>query len=109
MRPVKQQTAYISNRGKRFSQAIYFPQRVTEEQQRRNVGSLEDMGLQIKKRTCLKCNHLFDSEGPGNRICPACRRINNRLMITEEQLQKQRGVKRRNGELLEPDSDYSWI
>jgi len=67
------------------------------------------MQLQMKKRTCLKCNQLFDSEGPGNRICPSCRRINDRLFITEEQLQKQRGAKRHNGELIEPAPDYSWI
>lgn len=59
-----------------------------------------------KKRTCLKCNRLFDSMGPGNRICRRCQQINARLpRYTEEQLQKQRGVKRRNGEIMEPVLD----
>lgn len=59
--------------------------------------------MQKKKRTCLKCSRLFDSAGPANRICPRCQRINDRLpRLTEAQLQKQRGVKRHNGELIEP-------
>ena len=59
-----------------------------------------------KKRTCLKCNRLFDSEGPGNRICPRCRQINARLpQFTEAQMQQQRGAKRHNGELIEPVID----
>ena len=24
------------------------------------------------ERTCLKCDRPFESEGPGNRLCPAC-------------------------------------
>ena len=54
--------------------------------------------MQTKQRTCLKCNKLFDSAGPGNRICRWCAQANARLSVTEEQLQKQRGEKRRNGE-----------
>ena len=55
-----------------------------------------------KQRTCLKCSRLFDSEGPSNRICPRCQKINDRLpRLTEKQLQKQRGVKRHNGELMD--------
>ncbi len=58
--------------------------------------------MQRKLRTCLKCNRQFDSEGPGNRICERCRRINARLpRYTEAQLQQQRGVKRHNGEIIE--------
>jgi hypothetical protein len=63
--------------------------------------------MERKQRTCLKCNQLFDSAGPGNRICRRCQRINDRLPpYTEAQMQKQRGAKRRNGDLMEPDSDY---
>jgi len=63
--------------------------------------------MQKKKRTCLKCNRLFNSTGPGNRICKPCQRINARLpRYTEEQLQKQRGVKRHNGEIMEPILDW---
>jgi hypothetical protein len=41
--------------------------------------------------------------GPGNRICKRCQHINAKLpRFTEEQLQKQRGVKRHNGETIEP-------
>ena len=62
--------------------------------------------MEAKKRTCLKCNRLFDSAGPGNRICPRCQQINDRLpRFTEAQLQKQRGAKRHNGELIEPVVD----
>ncbi len=56
--------------------------------------------MKAKQRTCLKCGTLFDSTGPGNRICKRCAQINARIPITEEQLQKQRGVKRRNGEVI---------
>lgn len=62
--------------------------------------------MQAKRRTCLKCNRLFDSTGPGNRICKRCSQINARLpRFTEEQLQMQRGVKRHNGEIMEPVLD----
>jgi len=64
------------------------------------------MNTQRKKRTCLKCDQLFDSTGPGNRICRRCQQINDRLpRLTEEQMQKQRGVKRHNGEIIEPILD----
>jgi hypothetical protein len=56
--------------------------------------------MDAKQRTCLKCGKEFASTGPGNRICKRCAQINNRISITEEQLQKQRGVKRRNGEVI---------
>lgn len=62
--------------------------------------------MKAKQRSCLKCGHLFDSAGPGNRICKRCAQINSRIPITEEQLQKQRGVKRRNGDVInDPLSD----
>ena len=64
--------------------------------------------METKQRTCLKCNKLFKSVGPGNRICRRCQLINARLPpLSEEQLQKQRGAKRRNGELMDPHVDES--
>lgn len=67
---------------------------------------MRDPGMEKKKRTCLKCNRLFDSAGPGNRICRRCQQINDRLpQLTEAQLQKQRGAKRHNGELMDPCAD----
>jgi hypothetical protein len=65
--------------------------------------------MSIKQRTCLKCNKLFESAGPGNRICRRCAKINARLPITKEQLQKQRGAKRHNGELLDetPSEEFT--
>lgn len=56
--------------------------------------------MQTKQRDCLKCGKLFDSTWAGNRICKRCTQINARISITEEQLQKQRGVKRRNGDAI---------
>lgn len=53
--------------------------------------------MEARRRTCLRCNKLFDSAHAGNRICQRCRQINHRIRITEEELQKQRGVKRHNG------------
>ena len=64
------------------------------------------MNTERKTRTCLKCSRLFNSAGPGNRICRNCQRINDRLpRFTEEQMQKQRGAKRHNGEIIEPVLD----
>jgi phage FluMu protein Com len=57
--------------------------------------------MKAKRRTCLKCNKLFDSAGPGNRICKRCAQINARIYITEEMLQSQRGLKRHNGEIID--------
>lgn len=33
---------------------------------------------QLQDRRCLKCNGLFASTGPGNRICPSCSKQNVR-------------------------------
>ena len=64
------------------------------------------MNAQRKKRMCLKCDRLVDSSGPGNRICRRCQQVNAKLpRFTEEQMQKQRGVKRHNGEIIEPILD----
>jgi len=35
--------------------------------------------LNIKPRTCLKCNKIFMSNGPYNRICPDCNEKNSFL------------------------------
>ncbi|MFQ3588543.1 MAG: RusA family crossover junction endodeoxyribonuclease [Fimbriimonadaceae bacterium] len=59
----------------------------------------------VKQRTCLKCGKFFNSRGAGNRICSPCRRENNRLDLSEAEVQKQRGVKRHNGELLHPSEE----
>ena len=63
----------------------------------------------IKDRTCLKCGHLFLSEGPQNRICPKCKRINAKLgTISEAALQLQRGQKYHNGwPIVDPSSQES--
>ena len=58
--------------------------------------------MEAKQRTCLKCNRLFDSAGPANRICRRCLQINDRLPnLSEAQLKTQRGEKRRNGDPIE--------
>ncbi len=31
-----------------------------------------------KRRKCLKCREFFDSEGPGNHVCPQCKKDNAR-------------------------------
>jgi len=64
----------------------------------------EDLPGGAKQRTCIKCSKSFDSTGPGNRICPPCQRNNSRLRLTEQELQTQRGVKRRNGEVVSPSA-----
>lgn len=67
--------------------------------------------MEARKRTCLRCNKLFDSAHAGNRICQRCSQINGRIHITEEELQKQRGAKRRNGMVIrdvEEDAVKIW-
>ncbi|MDZ4848407.1 MAG: hypothetical protein SGI77_03880 [Pirellulaceae bacterium] len=56
-------------------------------------------------RVCLKCDKEFKSKGPGNRICPPCKCINNDKYgnLPEAVLGKERGVKRRNGLTFEND------
>ena len=49
-------------------------------------------------RTCLRCNLVFESTGPGNRICHPCSYINNSLPSTVPIL---RGEKRHNGESMQ--------
>jgi tRNA(Ile2) C34 agmatinyltransferase TiaS len=61
--------------------------------------------MEAKQRSCLKCGKSFESAGPGNRICTRCAQINSRISISEAELQKQRGVKRRNGDVLSDLAD----
>ena len=56
---------------------------------------------EVKQRRCLKCSDMFRSRGPGNRICRSCSKVNARLDLSEAQLQRERGVKRHNGEVIE--------
>jgi len=58
----------------------------------------------VRERACLKCNQSFRSRGPHNRICPDCHRINAKLgQIPDRVLQKERGQKFHNGELMDLD------
>lgn len=56
--------------------------------------------MERKKRTCLKCSQWFDSSGPANRICRKCQKINNKIPMSEAQLQIQRGEMRHNGRII---------
>ena len=61
----------------------------------------------VKQRVCLKCDKSFQSIGPGNRICAKCRRANKWLLLRPESLvQRERGRKYHNGELLDVDPEY---
>jgi hypothetical protein len=57
-------------------------------------------------RRCLKCNEEFPSTGAGNRICKKCARINASIKVSEEQLARERGAKRLNGNLIEEQDSY---
>jgi hypothetical protein len=60
----------------------------------------------VAQRVCLKCNKKFLSQSAGNRICKECAKINASFgPIPEAVLDKQRGIKRRNGEPIEPHPD----
>ena len=37
----------------------------------------------LTRRNCLKCGQTFNSEGPGNRICPKCNADNKTLVVTK--------------------------
>ena len=37
-----------------------------------------------KRRRCLKCGELFDSESAGNRICRDCQIQNARILLPSE-------------------------
>lgn len=62
---------------------------------------------EAKLRTCLKCGRTFNSAGPGNRICSPCRTKNERLCVSEQELQAQRGAKRRNGDVISALNEHS--
>ena len=56
----------------------------------------------VANRLCLKCDKAFLSQGPANRICPQCQKVNAKYAnLPEALLQKERGLKRRNGEVRE--------
>ena len=58
--------------------------------------------MQPAKRVWLKCDKKFKREGPGNRICPNCQRLNAKYMsLGEAWIAAQRGAKRHNGETIE--------
>jgi hypothetical protein len=49
---------------------------------------------------------MFRSKNAANRICKKCTQVNASLRVSEEQLARQRGVKRLNGELIEEHDTY---
>ena len=60
----------------------------------------------VRNRVCLKCDRSFLSQGPHNRICPACKQLNFKLVQAPDRvIQKQRGLKYHNGEVIEPIDD----
>ena len=48
-------------------------------------------------RVCLRCDIAFRSEGPANRICIDCQRVN---AMFSDRVGNQRGRKRHNGEII---------
>lgn len=44
---------------------------------------------------------MFDSHGPGNRICRRCREANARLKVSEAELQRDRGGNFHCGEIMD--------
>ena len=58
------------------------------------------------QRKCLKCSKMFQSTGAANRICKACSKINSGLYLTENQIARERGEKRLNGNLLDSKDSY---
>ena len=56
-----------------------------------------------RDRVCLKCNKTFFSQGPANRICPRCHKLNWKLaQMPDRMLQSERGQKYRNGDPIDP-------
>jgi len=51
---------------------------------------------------------VFRSKSAANRICKKCSQINASLRVSEEQLARQRGAKRLNGNLLEALDTYEF-
>jgi hypothetical protein len=47
-------------------------------------GASHSKGL-VKERSCLRCDHVFLSDGPYNRLCPSCREYLNALPTPEEE------------------------
>ncbi|ANT39877.1 hypothetical protein RGUI_0806 [Rhodovulum sp. P5] len=39
-----------------------------------NIQRARERAARVRKRPCLCCGHVFDSEGAHNRLCPECRR-----------------------------------
>ncbi len=37
------------------------------------LAELDRLEAQESQRQCLRCGRLFDSAGPGNRLCGSCR------------------------------------
>jgi hypothetical protein len=58
------------------------------------------------QRKCLKCSKMFQSTSAANRICKACSKINSGLYLTENQIARERGEKRLNGNLLDSKDSY---
>jgi len=58
------------------------------------------------QRKCLKCSNMFQSTSAANRICKACSKINSGLYLTENQIARERGEKRLNGNLLDRKDCY---
>jgi phage FluMu protein Com len=44
------------------------------------------------KRSCLKCNKLFESISSGNRLCYECKRVNERVKNVTKASNFRRGL-----------------
>lgn len=44
--------------------------------QKRYIDTSPSLPPPKKPRRCLKCDQVFASSGPDNRICPACKQVN---------------------------------
>jgi hypothetical protein len=42
-------------------------------------------GIAVRERVCLRCDQTFLSQGPNNRLCPACREYIHAQPTPEEE------------------------
>lgn len=56
--------------------------------------------MRRRERRCLRCQQMFRSDGPGNRICSPCGDVNRKVRVSDAELNASRGRSMCGGEVI---------
>ncbi len=81
MRGVRDMPPYLND----VAQAVLARREKTMPPRVRNSSKTSSKKIGQKHRACLRCDRMFPSEGPYNRLCKACREYLNASPTPDEE------------------------